>query len=391
MPNQPKEEWPPVIMVENVEQLQVALEEWESADLVGLDTESNSFFAYKDRLCLLQVSANGKDWIVDPIALGDELKIINGFLEDPEQTVIFHAAEYDLMLIKADLGAEIKGLFDTQVAMTLLGSKKTGLAALLEDYYGVCVSKKHQRSDWGKRPLSDGQLEYARTDTRFLPDVYGKLMAKLETANMVAALEGDCRRQEQEILSPRVPNMEGWRKMKQARGLDALAKARLRALFQWRETTAQQRDVPVFRVLANDALGELARRPPKGMKDLADRKGVGWKVAKRYGDPILKALRAVEGQEIQEKPQEKVDRAERERRRIVRENKESLKNWRKKMAQSLDLPSERLMHRRHLEELASKLPQTSEELLRTIPMNDWQRETLESSLLAVLESLSVPQ
>ncbi len=114
-------------------------------------------------------------------------------------------------------------------------------------------------------------------------------------------------------------------------------------------------------------------------------------MAKRYGDPILKALRAVEGQEIQEKPQEKVDRAERERRRIVRENKESLKNWRKKMAQSLDLPSERLMHRRHLEELASKLPQTSEELLRTIPMNDWQRETLESSLLAVLESLSVPQ
>ncbi|MCX8229017.1 MAG: HRDC domain-containing protein [Planctomycetota bacterium] len=391
MPNQPKEEWPPVIMVENAEQLQVALEEWESADLVGLDTESNSFFAYTDRLCLLQVSANGKDWIVDPIALGEDLKMIKGFLEDPEQVVIFHAAEYDLMLIKADLGAEIKGLFDTQVAMTLLGSKKTGLAALLEDYYGVCVSKKYQRSDWGKRPLSDGQLEYARTDTRFLPDVYGKLMAKLEAANMVVALEGDCLRQEQEILSPRVPNMEGWRKLKQARGLDASAKARLRALFQWRETTAQKRDVPVFRVLANDALGELARHPPKSMKDLADRKGVGWKVAKRYGDPILNALRAVEGQEIQEKPQEKVDRAERERRRIVRENKEALKNWRKKMAQSLDLPSERLMHRRHLEELASKLPRTSEELLRTIPMNDWQRETLESSLLVVLENLPAPQ
>ena len=72
MPNRPKEEWPPVQMVTTAESLAEAITEWESADAIGIDTESNSFFAYKDRLCLVQISANDTDWIVDPIALGED-------------------------------------------------------------------------------------------------------------------------------------------------------------------------------------------------------------------------------------------------------------------------------------------------------------------------------
>lgn len=390
MPNRPKEEWPPVRMVKTAETLAEAITEWEEADAIGIDTESNSFFAYKDRLCLVQISANGTDWIVDPIALGEDLKAINPLLANSALVKIFHAAEYDLMLLKDELGVEAKGIFDTQVAMTLLRHQKTGLAALLESHYGLKVSKKHQRSDWGKRPLSDSQLEYARTDTRFLPDVRVKLMAKLEEANMTSACDGECRRLEQEILPPREPNMEGWRKMKQARGMTGESKARLRALFQWREKTAQGRDVPVFRVLANDALGELARQPARGMKDLADRKGVGWKVAKRHGDGILAAFNEAQGQVVEENPVEKLDRAERQKRRLYRENREALKNWRKKQASALELPSERLMHRRHLEEIARILPATREDLLRTVLLNDWQRENLEDSLLELLATLPRP-
>jgi len=60
------------------------------------------------------------------------------------------------------------------------------------------------------------------------------------------------------------------------------------------------------------------------------------------------------------------------------------------MAEELGLPSERLMHRRHLEELGKRLPQTRQELLDTIELNDWQRENLEASLLLMLESLPDP-
>jgi ribonuclease D len=127
------------------------------------------------------------------------------------------------------------------------------------------------------------------------------------------------------------------------------------------------------------------------MKELADRKGVGWKVAKRHGDEILAALKEAQGKVVEENPVEKLDRAERQKRRLYRENREALKNWRKKQASALELPSERLMHRRHLEEIARVLPATREDLLRTVSLNDWQRENLEDSLLDLLATLPRPQ
>jgi ribonuclease D len=127
------------------------------------------------------------------------------------------------------------------------------------------------------------------------------------------------------------------------------------------------------------------------MKELADRKGVGWKVAKRHGDGILAALKEAQGKVVEENPVEKLDRAERQKRRLYRENREALKNWRKKQASALELPSERLMHRRHLEEIARVLPATREDLLRTVSLNDWQRENLEDSLLDLLATLPRPQ
>lgn len=375
--------------VDTPEGLDQAIDEWAQVDCLGVDCESNSFFAYRERLCLLQVTADTTDYVVDPIALGDDLKKINALLADPQQVTIFHAAEYDLMLLQQDLGAQVRGLFDTQVAMTLLQYERTGLAHLLSENYGLAVSKKEQRSDWGKRPLTESQIAYARTDTHFLPDLYQRLRGELVDRDLLAAADGENRRLETEVLEPRGPNLEGWKKMKQARGMNGGELARLRALFLWRERKAAEIDKPVFRVLANEALGDLAKRPPRDMRDLAGRKGVGWPKAKRSGESILSALGEAEGVEV-DVPVRKVDPAERRRRRLQRENYEALRGWRKDRAEELGLPSERLVHRRHLEEIAKRLPRTRESLLQVVPLNDWQRENLEDSLLALLAELPEP-
>jgi ribonuclease D len=388
-PSSDPNSWPPVHFIDTPEGLHAALAEWKTADLVGMDCESNSFFAYQERLCLLQVTANGKDYVVDPIALGDELKAINDLLADPEVIVIFHAAEYDMMLLQQDLGAKVRGLFDTQVAMTLLQYERTGLAHLLAENYGLEVSKKEQRSDWGKRPLSDSQIAYARTDTHYLPDLYQRLHAELVEKGMLAAAEGENFRLVTEVLPPREPNYEGWKKLKQARNMNGAELARLRELFVWREKVAQKIDKPVFRVVANETIADLAVNPPRDMRDLAGRKGIGWPKAKRNGDEILAALGAAKGVEV-DTTVKRVDPAERQRRRIRRENYEALRGWRKSMADELGLPSERLVHRRHLEEISKQLPRTRESLLQAVPLNDWQRENLEESLLALLAELPDP-
>jgi len=355
-----------------------------------MDCESNSFFAYRERLCLLQVTALDQDWLVDPIALGDDMRAINPLLNDPNIVKVFHSAEYDMMLLRLDLDAHVQGLFDTQVAMTLLQYERTGLAHLLAENYGLEVSKKEQRSDWGKRPLSSSQIEYARTDTHYLPDLYERLRTELIERDLLVAAEGEFERLQVEVLPPREPNFDGWKKMKQARGMSGEGLARLRELFRWREEKAGEIDKPVFRVLGNETLIDLAKSPPRDMRALASRKGVGWPKVKRMGDGIMAALGKAEGQVVDTEVK-RVDPAERKRRRIRRENYEALRNWRKKQAQELGLPSERLMHRRHLEEISKRLPRTREELLEAVALNDWQRETLESSLLDLLETLPSPE
>ncbi len=390
MPERIPPDWSPVRHVRTPEELDAALREWRAAGVLGVDTEANSFFAYTDRLCLFQVTADDTDYLVDPIALGDGLRAAKELLEDPAVVKIFHAAEFDLMLIKKDLGAEVRGLFDTQVAMTLLQHEKTGLAALIESYYGMVLSKKEQRSDWGRRPLSESQVAYARIDTHFLPDLYQRLTAELEEKGMTAAAHGEFERQEREVLPPREPNFDGWKKMKGARGMDPAAAARLRAVFRWREETAQERDKPVFRVMANETLIDLAKQPPRDTKDLAGRRGIGWGNARKIGKQLLEALSAAEGESTSDHIPEKVSREERNRRRQQRDNQDALRKWRKLRADALGLPSERLIHRRHLEEIGKRLPRTRAELADTVALNDWQRENLEDSLLEVLATLPNP-
>ncbi|KAA3615151.1 MAG: ribonuclease D [Planctomycetota bacterium] len=390
MPKRIPSEWGSVRMVETPDQLDQALKEWRQAEILGVDTEANSFFAYHDRLCLMQVSTARHDYVVDPIPLGEALREVNSLLADPDVVKIFHAAEYDLMLLNKDLGAEVRGLFDTQVAMTFLEKGKTGLAALIEKHYGFSLSKKEQRSNWGKRPLTEEQVAYARIDTHFLPDLYDRLLPELKQRGLFEAARGEFQRLEREILSPRQPDMEAWRRFKGARQLSPEAAARLRALFQWREKLASREDLPPFRILANPTLMELAERPPKEMAELAKRKGVGWRKARTVGQDILQALRAVAGQKTHDHVGRRISSAERKVKKVKRENQEALRRWRKQMADNLELPPERLMHRRHLEAIGEKLPRDRETLLRLVHLTDWQRENLEPSLLELLAQLPDP-
>lgn len=376
-------------MVTDAESLTQAVETWTAAGIIGVDTEANSFFAYHERLCLLQVSTDIQDWIVDPFALGDDMKIMAPLLADPNIIKIFHAAEFDLMIIKKDMGVEVQGMFDTQVAMTFLRHQKTGLAALIESYYGIKLSKDEQRSNWGKRPLSDKQIAYARIDTHFLVDVYNKLVPELEEQNMTGAAYGEFERQMREILTPGVENPNRYLKLKGAKKLNPSQLAKLKVLFEWRESAASKKDVPPFKIMSNPGLLGIAEVNPQSIKDLAEVKGVGWKVAKRNGDMLFDLLDSVKDEIIDLKGK-KITKEERQANQVRRDNSDALKAWRTTAASALDLPSERLIHRRQLEDIARALPQSSEELNKVVQLNDWQREQFEVSLLEAIEVLPRP-
>jgi ribonuclease D len=254
---------------------------------VALDTESNSFHVYRERVCLLQLSTREQDWVVDPLAV--DVRPLGELLCDGRETVL-HGADYDVRCLRREYAWRLPRLFDTMVAARRLGRAGLGLSALVEARFGVRLSKANQRSDWGRRPLSPDQLAYAALDTHYLLPIAEEL--RLELAKQGLADQALAEFQRIATVEPkeRVFDQEGWRRLKGARDLDAPGKAVLRALWISREARASEADRPPFKVLSEQTMVEIAKLRPTTGEALARIPGATPQVMKRMGDAIRAAL-----------------------------------------------------------------------------------------------------
>ena len=111
---------------------------------------------------------------------------------------------------------------DTRVAAVSLGMKAAGLAAVLDHWLGVTIDKKFQRSNWGARPLSEGQKDYARRDTHYLLDLADELRHDLAEAGFphVEEVSAECRRLEMVAPEPRRADPAEFTRVKGAKALD---------------------------------------------------------------------------------------------------------------------------------------------------------------------------
>jgi len=279
----------PPLLVQDQAGLERLLEALRPEPSIALDTESNSFHVYRERVCLLQLSTRLQDWVVDPLAV--DVRPLGGLLCDGRETVL-HGADYDVRCLWREFGWRLPHLFDTMLAARRLGRTGLGLSALVEARFGVRLSKANQRSDWGRRPLSPDQLAYAALDTHYLLPIAEELRAELERQGMAAKAAEEFQRIAAVEPRERVFDQEGWRKLKGSRELDPAGKAILRALWIAREARASEADRPPFKVLAEQAMLEIARQRPATPEALSRLPGVTPQVLRRMGTDIREALAA---------------------------------------------------------------------------------------------------
>ena len=240
---------------------------------IAIDTESNSFYAYFERICLIQISTTERDYILDPLALKD-LGPIGKILEDPNVEKIFHAASNDVLGLKRDFQFKVRNLFDTAIACKLLGYKKLGLAKILERHFGVMLDKKWQRYDWGKRPLMGEQLDYASLDTHYLIPLRHGLAADLVDNKLWDTAKEAFEKASEQEFQERTFHPEAFLQIRGAQSLDPAGKRILKALYLYREHEAQRRDRAPFRILSNETLLRLAHQPPLNIHDFSKIKGM---------------------------------------------------------------------------------------------------------------------
>lgn len=284
MPEELRPEW-----IDSAEGLRLTADLCAADGFLALDTEADSMHSYFHKVCLIQVTADGRHMVIDPLAIpAGDLGPLWRVVRDPEVPVLMHGSDYDIRVLDRDYGARIHGLQDTQIMAQLLGEEKTGLAALLEKELGVHLDKRHQRADWGRRPLTRSQVAYAAADTAYLGALVERLRGRLEELGRWSWAVEDFRSLEQVRYSAPEPDPLAFERIKGARALRGEARDRLFTLHGWREGMAQSLDVPPFKVLGNRQLMFLAEDPPADSAALEEVEGIGPRAVRRWGRELLK-------------------------------------------------------------------------------------------------------
>lgn len=375
---------PPFQWIDQPDAFARAMENLREAPALGVDTEANSFFAYRERVCLIQISTEEEDFLVDPLA-GLDLAPFGEILADTRVVKIFHDGEYDVGILKKDFGFSFANLFDTRAAVMALGSKKPGLANVLQERFQVTLDKKFQRSDWGQRPLSREQMEYARMDTRFLIPLHRQLEPELQNAGRMPVATSEFRRLERLGPKEQVFDPDGFLRIKDARSLDPLGLQALRALYLLREDLAKKNEVPPFRILGNETLIALARMRPKDEKGLTQAIGFTWKVARKIGQETLAALREAEGKgPMQNLPRLAPQKEEATLSDPQLDLYEKLKTWRKRVAESEGLDGSHVLRKEALLAIARRRPGNFGDLESLGVLDGWQLESYGADLLKIV-------
>ena len=235
-----------------------------------LDLEADSLHRYREKLCLIQYADAEGVKIIDPLAIEDMRPFV---LWMQERQIWMHGADYDMNLLQKAFGALPALILDTQIAARLLGFGQFGLAALVEHFFGIVLSKKNQKADWGQRPIPPGMLEYAQGDVVYMLEMADKLVADLRARGrydwFLESCEWNMQRGRERFSSS---HTDSWR-IKGSGKLTRRGLAALRILWRWRAEEAEAWDRPAYMVCSNDDLlhwsvqlqeFRLATPPPGG-------------------------------------------------------------------------------------------------------------------------------
>ena len=321
---------------------------------------------YREQVCLLQISTETENFIIDPLACPDLSPLVPIFA-DPAIVKIFHGADYDVRMLHRGFGIEINNLFDTMIACQFLGEPAVGLAAVLKKRFNVELDKKYQQADWSRRPLPPEMLDYAATDTSLLQSLYRQLTKELADKGRLSWVLEEC-----ELLS-RVRTTERSDaplavRFKGAARMRPQTLAILEGVLRFRDEEAQKRDLPPFKIIGNDSVREIAERNPVSVADLTGISGLSPKLLERYSRSILQAVREGKKLPATELPvfasKRKPERSHHQDERLKK-----LKEWRTQKSAELGIDAGIMANNALLEELA-ELP--SDTLEGYSGFKEWQ-------------------
>ena len=381
----------PLTLVESQKELLEMVAALREEPVIGVDTESDGFHRFREKVTLIQISGPDQDWIIDRMTLND-LSPLAELLENPAQVKIFHGADYDVVSLRRDFGFLIQNLFDTMVASQFLGLPEIGLAGLIKRYFGHHIDKQYQRYDWSLRPLLPEHLSYARGDTHFLLALREVLVSKLSRLGRLDRVEEECALLCERQWQGRTSDPADFLRVKGSGDLSEHGLRLLRALWGYRAEQAERMDRPVFKVIPDEVLMLLAERRFASIHDIDSAFRAGSPLLRRHRQGIWQAIN--EGR-VSTDPLPSLPRASRAEGLASHALSElqaealmlKLREWRNAEVSRQNLPAVAILSNQVLKSLVRVAPCTVEELSSVPDMRRWQIATSGEAVLEVIRAV----
>ena len=266
----------------------------------AIDLEHHHYRSFQGFLCLMQISTRDEDFLIDTIALRNELHVLNEYFTDPERVKVLHGADRDVLWLQRDLGLYLVNMFDTGQASRVLNYSQKSLAYLLKTHCKVAAQKQYQQADWRIRPLPTVLVNYAREDTHYLLYVYDILRAELiDQTGDDSAMQEVYNRSDDICLKTFSKEI-----FTELRYLDVIRNLRVElsppekrvfaALYDWRDRTARTEDESTGYVLPNKMLLSLARAMPQTINDMSSCIHPIPDIVRRYASDVMDIISQAE-------------------------------------------------------------------------------------------------
>ena len=371
---------PKPILITRPEALRRMVNRLSSEPILAVDTESNSLYAYQERVCLIQFSTPKDDFLVDPLSL-DDLSSLEALFAEPKIEKIFHAGEYDLITLKRDYKFDFENLFDTMIAARILGWEEIGLGSILKAEFDVELNKRYQKANWGKRPIPPDMMAYARLDTHYLIPLRYRMKAELKSNGRWPLAEEDFARLRHVNERDPQDNPEPCWRVRGSYDLNPQQAAVLLELCRYRTKVAKSINRPVFKVIGDRALLAIAEVCPRSARELKAVPALSPKQYQRHEKGLTRAVEAGLKAGPVYPP------------RSPRPNEqylarlETMRNWRKMTAKDMQVKSDVVLPRDVMYAIAAHDPANHGELAELMDQVPWRLDRFGDQILGTLSDI----
>lgn len=364
------------IMVESASQLEHAVKDLLSCEVIGIDTEFVRERTWRADLGLVQLSDGERVWLVDPLTTGP-IEPLADLFNNHDIVKILHAPSEDLDVLLYTTGAVPEPLFDTQIACAMLGqSLQMGYHKTVEWLLDIAIDKGETRSNWCQRPLRAAQIRYAALDVCLLPMMYRLLLNRLRDLDRESWLAEDCARLLSKARTPSDPE-QSWKRLNGNGRLDATSLAILKSLATWRDQEAEKLNLARGFVIKDNDLLTIANKKPGSLGALTGLDISHPKVIQRHGPALIANIDQVLQQGL---TAESPDTLQPEHRKLMAD----MRGLVQRRANELSVDPALLASRRELESLIL-LPEDE-------PLSErylgWRKDIITTDLLSLKEAFS---